>query len=827
MQGQTSIDLAGKPIPSYPGFLTTTTFNWDDPVFVGLDPELYEGLDLVADIYITEHRTPSEWTSDPELIDVRGAFQSHTFLGASLGANAVEMESTIDLPNLYLAKPGVGYDIVLDIDQDGLLSEADFIDGNSYVNAGFYLVGDLSQQGPYEVATLDHSSAFFETFIVYYPSNIEQLEAQPLIVISHGWTHEYWFYDYIGELMASYGYIVMSHRNDVGNGGALYSDLAAIAALENIDLLFSLEETIGDGILAGKIDNHRIIHAGHSTGGECVVRAYKRLLEGDFISDYFSHEDILLVNSIAPVAFLNPTQTNPEGANYHQFLGGADTDVSGAAVNGYVQALSIYERGHGNKSVVYIHGAGHTDFHNSDIGPDWTDGPDLIGKEGTQSVVMPYFLALTEWYAKGNPAMKDFLTRSSNEFRPSNIGSDIVISNEYRPALDEVTFVIDDFQTNNSTDQSSSGGAVYTDLPELHELLMQDFDGSFEWSEEQWNNGMTRARFTDEPYCAVLAWEDTDHYLSFDVLAKNSDWSSSGLISLRACQITRHPLNEEIDGPISFALSLSDADGTTSTIDIAPYGVVAPPYPRSSGGYLELCVENGTYSVIVGGSTYEEEMSFVIPGYLTGEAGTYEFTVESADPCTEIEVLMYDSWGDGWDNGTLQIVNSDQEVLAVGTLGDGFDPDTGSGWQNEFHTIHIELDDFLVDGSDLDLSNISELRFDFGPSYGSSLGAIGLDDIMLYGNAGITVGVESPLQTNLELSLYPNPIKDKANLKIDNPNDATWSYSIYNAIGALVFKSEDLQGERAIIHTGHLAPGLYLLEIGLERSNAALRFTVE
>ena len=30
------------------------------------------------------------------------------------------------------------------------------------------------------------------------------------------------------------------------------------------------------------------------------------------------------------------------------FLGGADTDVSGAAINSYVQALSIYERGYGN-----------------------------------------------------------------------------------------------------------------------------------------------------------------------------------------------------------------------------------------------------------------------------------------------------------------------------------------------------------------------------------------------------------------------------------------------------------------------------------------------
>ena len=88
------------------------------------------------------------------------------------------------------------------------------------------------------------------------------------------------------------------------------------------------------------------------------VRAYTRLVSGDYISPHITHENIVLVCSLAPVAFLTPEVTNPLGANYHQFLAAADTDVSGAPVNSYQQAFSIYERGYGNKQITYIHGAG-------------------------------------------------------------------------------------------------------------------------------------------------------------------------------------------------------------------------------------------------------------------------------------------------------------------------------------------------------------------------------------------------------------------------------------------------------------------------------------
>jgi hypothetical protein len=56
-------------------------------------------------------------------------------------------------------------------------------------------------------------------------------------VVSHGWTHDPLWYDHIGRHLASYGYIVMSHANDVGDGDPLATETASTATLDNIDFL--------------------------------------------------------------------------------------------------------------------------------------------------------------------------------------------------------------------------------------------------------------------------------------------------------------------------------------------------------------------------------------------------------------------------------------------------------------------------------------------------------------------------------------------------------------------------------------------------------------
>jgi len=53
------------------------------------------------------------------------------------------------------------------------------------------------------------------------------------------------------------------------------------------------------------------------------------------------------------------------------------------------------------------------------------------------------------------------------------------------------------------------------------------------------------------------------------------------------------------------------------------------------------------------------------------------------------------------------------------------------GWSNAFETIRIRLADFLTDGTRVDLSRIEAVTLLFGPSYGSAVGRIAIDDLEL------------------------------------------------------------------------------------------------
>ena len=56
---------------------------------------------------------------------------------------------------------------------------------------------------------------------------------------------------------------------------------------------------------------------------------------------------------------------------------------------------------------------------------------------------------------------------------------------------------------------------------------------------------------------------------------------------------------------------------------------------------------------------------------------------------------------------------------------------TGVGWACEFETLRLRLGDFLADGSTLNMALIEAVRLEFGPSFGSAVGRLSLDDLEL------------------------------------------------------------------------------------------------
>lgn len=811
---QVNLDLTGKPRTANPGFLITQSFNQGDSIWLSLDPAYFDLNDANLPVYVCENKSQDEWFADPVLSDVRSnGAEFHQFDGTSLANAAFSLSETSDLSTFTDDRPGHAFDVVIDTDMNGVLSNSDYIDG--LYSAGFYIIGNMNINGPYDVDTALYEVEEFLTFKLWWPEGISEMPKQPLVVFSHGWTHEYWYYESYAQFLASYGYIVMSHRNDVGDGDMLGTETASESTLLNIEELIANQATIAGGALNNKIKTNKIVLTGHSTGGECVVRAFNKLYSGDFISAYFDSQDIALVSSIAPVAWMNSQLVNPIDVNYHVFLGGADTDASGAPFNGYFVPASIYERGFGNKHLTYIHGAGHEDFHDFDSFETWPDalasGPDLIGKEATHTVVRPYFLSLCELYARGNEATIDYLTRNHSEFRPLGIDESLRISSEYKPKISTSIVKIDNFENNSATDLSSEGQNVTNDLSNLFEVEMRDDNGTFNWDDEQWSNGMVRARFDDSPDCAVLTWNENSA-LVYELGENQKDWTIFKNLGFRACQITRHPFNYTLAGEISFDVVITDEQGNSAAVNTSFYGPIHPPYPRGGGGYGTFCLDPGNYTVTLDGSIFNSEISFEIPGFVSGGSGTYSFEIPETDTCTVIEVLCYDEWGDGWDSGILVIFNEQLEEIGTVDLLDGSEPDIGYGWQNEFYTFKFGIQDFTAGNVGIDLSNLATLSFEFGPSHGSFLGAIGLDDIQLYGGDVLTHHAsEDAIVTSDRLQILPNPCSNQFTFT-DHELKYDAFYLIHDITGKMI-KVGNCNTGTTTIHCDKWAPGLYFVEV--------------
>lgn len=588
LRGQTEVELVGKPAANYPHFRWVQNVNADQSVFIAIDGRLHPALaNVTADVYVVADRSASEWQQNPILTDVtNGGARSCLFGSDSIQQNIYELALPNEVVALNPTGIGVGYDVVIDVDGNGALSVGDFIDGGE--GAGFYAVHDLTQQGGLAVTVRDWTANYSLTRRIWYPTDIANMDALPLLMISHGWTYNYTYYDHLGAYLASYGYIVVSHRNAVGFGDEAGTNTAALSLIANVTHLLENQDTLIGGVLNGKIDHHHMGWMGHSTGGESPVRAYTRLHNGESQSNAFDWTNVQYISSICPVAWYSDTFVDPMEVNYHQFLGGADTDASGDPVDTYTQPLSIYERGQGNKSVIYFHGAGHAVFHNHPASNPLASGPDLITRTQLHPFLQAYTLALSELYCRQNPAGKEFFTRSFADYHPMNTSDSVVISNEYREGQATHKQVLDDFQTQSSLGLASSGAAVTSDLVNAEEVLMRDMDTSFAYLPNQPGNGMSRSRYTDDPHCLVMEW-DSSRAIRYAIPDSLKDFSGYEFLSLRACQRTHHPLNVALDSSVTFVVRLVDEDGDSASISVADYGPIVRTYQRDGGWQNEFC----------------------------------------------------------------------------------------------------------------------------------------------------------------------------------------------------------------------------------------------
>jgi len=587
--------LAGNSLAGYPYFEYVKAFNEDAGVEVAIDPTRYpDVLGQAADIYVVEAKTASEWAADPALLDATpGGPQTETFGGTTIQENTFSVVGPYDLESAVYDPAtgdytglGHGYDVVLDMNQNGVLDGGDYIDGPG-AEAGLYVLHDTTQPGPLDVTEVTSYSvgaifgipSYYTNENLYYPTDIAGMDPLPLIVVGHGGGHNYQWYDHIGYHMASYGYIVMSHQNCYG---------PPECTLGHTDAILELQDQIAGGVLDGRIDATRIIWIGHSLGGMGVVRAFDALVDGAYSPTHYSIDSIVLVSAMLPNSSGGPGQANPHHSNFHLWTAAGDTDISGHPGSEQTQTFMLHDRATRYRMSTVLQGTGHAWFHDGPEDPAWFTGPCCIGRENTHRIQLGLFLPLIKYFAEGNVPASDFFWRQYERFHPLGVDTSdpcIVVTNEYRNGAEAGNFFIDDYQSGDALEVSSSGGAVTFSVHDVQEGRLDDLNSSFTWMASDPFNGATHGSTADTTRGVVFEWDGEDAYCEWEVVPEARDFSDYVYLSFRGAQGTRHPYTTEVLEDLTFTVTLLDGTGHAPSIDIGAYGGgLEEPYQRTGAG---------------------------------------------------------------------------------------------------------------------------------------------------------------------------------------------------------------------------------------------------
>ena len=215
----------------------------------------------------------------------------------------------------------------------------------------------------------------------------------PLVLIVHGNHDPEKFsdpgYGYLGELLASRGFILASIDENFINGISEENDARAWMLLKHLEVWKQFNETT-DGPFYGRVDMTNIALMGHSRGGEAaaVAASFNTLTyyPDDFKQKFNFNFAIKSVVAIAPVdGQYKPTgQFTPlENVNYLLIHGSHDGDVSTAVGLRQYERLQFTDDTPHFKAVLFMYRANHgqwnTTWGNKDNGPRSARSLDLRG----------------------------------------------------------------------------------------------------------------------------------------------------------------------------------------------------------------------------------------------------------------------------------------------------------------------------------------------------------------------------------------------------------------------------------------------------------------
>lgn len=453
---------------------------------------------------------------------------------------------------------------------------------------------------------------------VWYPDGAGPF---PLVLVVHGNHNMRDFsdpgYDYLGELMASRGYILASVDENFINGGIRGENDARGWFLLRHAKLFGEFNGEAENPFEGKVDMDNIVLIGHSRGGEAVANAaaFNRLSHyPDDASLLFDFDlSIKGIISIAPVdgQYLpSGRKVVVEDVSYLTFHGSHDGDVTS------FHGLRIYDRlqftdpdAFNFKSAVYVYRANHGQWNSVwgsfDGGPRSARSLDLRGlipEEDQRRFGEVYVSAFLDVVTKGDkrylPIFRDH--RVIGQWLPETMYITRFETSGFRPLA---TFEEDiDVTSGTEAGVVLRGDSLSTWKEEMLQLRSSNRSNTSASQENQavtiaWNNRIAGAD-TARHGPAARYEVDLPTYL-----ASNWTLSSSTTLDFMLGPTPRVPGprkdpasadeeaesnedepqrpsgsdEEQEDPPVDLSIEVTDVSGNSARVTLSDYGAIRRP----------------------------------------------------------------------------------------------------------------------------------------------------------------------------------------------------------------------------------------------------------
>ena len=582
-------EIAGRPLGHRPYFRFVNNFPVGTDVYAALDPDaLPAGLvSKRAAIYVIQHKTAGEWGASSALNDISGPGMTPAPKIVPIVPGCVNWNTTLVWPNPQV--PGK-YDIAIDFGNNAanpqnfvtdasLDAPLDMIDG--YVRVGFYVTLDPSLPGPYAGSIGQHDYALGSievpstdagptptntlplTATVRYPAQSAGIDAAfaagsfPLVVIMHGnsgYDNSYLGYNYLLDHLASQGFVAMSIYAPVG----VMIETRARAILAHISIM--AQNNANPGLFQGHIDMSHIGIAGHSRGGEAVVRA-ARINTSEGLG--WSIEAGV---SIAPTDYFH---YGDPGIPLLVIYGSNDGDVAGTWPDR--TCFNIYDEAGRPRSFIFVYGATHDQFNTvwaptflsveSDITP--SDVPKLISLTDHENVAKGYVTAFMQAHLRGRDEQLEYF---SANLKPTLVSSLQIHASHQEPGIR----LLDNFEqpSHNPNVNALGGNVTSVALSTLAENALRTLDNH---SPHVTSGG-------------EIAWQSLNGVYTSQVPVGAKDVSGYSVLAFRITQKYGSPDNPPNQGQDLF-VGLTDGGGKSRAIRVSTFTDVPFPYER---GFTDL-----------------------------------------------------------------------------------------------------------------------------------------------------------------------------------------------------------------------------------------------